>query len=99
VEVGAGATLTRIKELFAGLVASRPAHQTATLRAVVNQLRWFAGAQIRNVSSGRSAGRRLGRGSCRRLQCTSLPPTPRAGQGLALASEGCSQPAPAPGQA
>eukprot|EP00955_Chlamydomonas_euryale_P117375 366469-Chlamydomonas_euryale.AAC.9 len=35
-------------DAFKGVIALRPAHETATLRAVVGQLRWFAGPQIRN---------------------------------------------------
>jgi xanthine dehydrogenase/oxidase len=50
VEVGAGVTLSRLGATFKELIASRPGHETATLQAVVNQLRWFAGNQIRNVS-------------------------------------------------
>eukprot|EP00798_Chlamydomonas_sp_ICE-L_P022196 gene22196-29256_t len=50
-EVGASVTLTRLLHACKDLIASRPAYETATLQAIVNQLRWFAGMQIRNVSS------------------------------------------------
>uniref|UniRef100_A0A7R9YWD4 xanthine dehydrogenase n=1 Tax=Chlamydomonas euryale TaxID=1486919 RepID=A0A7R9YWD4_9CHLO len=51
IEVGSAVTLTRMADAFKGVIALRPAHETATLRAVVGQLRWFAGPQIRNVSA------------------------------------------------
>ncbi|KXZ53315.1 hypothetical protein GPECTOR_7g1209 [Gonium pectorale] len=51
VEIGAAVTLTRMMKAFKGLIASRPRHQVAAMEAVVNQLRWFAGNQIRNVSA------------------------------------------------
>lgn len=49
--MGASVTLTALHHTFKGLIASRPAHQTSTFAAVVNQLRWFAGMQIRNAAS------------------------------------------------
>ena len=52
VEVGACVTLTQLGASFKELIASRPGHETASLQAVVHQLRWFAGNQIRNVSHG-----------------------------------------------
>lgn len=48
VEVGSAVTLTRMMAAFKEQIAARPATETGTLRAVVNQLRWFAGCQIRN---------------------------------------------------
>ncbi|GIL49662.1 hypothetical protein Vafri_5944 [Volvox africanus] len=51
VEIGAAVTLTRMMKAFKGLIATRPRHQVSALEAVVNQLRWFAGNQIRNVSA------------------------------------------------
>lgn len=51
VELGASITLTRLQELFQGLITTRPSYQTSGLRAVVEQLRWFAGRQIRNVGT------------------------------------------------
>ncbi|KAK3284518.1 xylitol dehydrogenase [Cymbomonas tetramitiformis] len=49
--LGASVTLTQMRDLFRELIDSRPAYQTCGLAAVVEQLRWFAGNQIRNVSS------------------------------------------------
>lgn len=40
VEVGAAVTLSRMMRAFKELMASRPRHETSTLEAVVNQLRW-----------------------------------------------------------
>ncbi|EFJ45339.1 hypothetical protein VOLCADRAFT_63971 [Volvox carteri f. nagariensis] len=51
VEIGAAVTLTRMMKAFKGLIASRPRHEVSAMEAVVNQLRWFAGNQIRNVSA------------------------------------------------
>lgn len=51
VEVGAAVTLTRLMHFLKAQIATRPSHETQTFRAVVNQLRWFAGNQIRNVSA------------------------------------------------
>ncbi|KAG2484282.1 hypothetical protein HYH03_016926 [Edaphochlamys debaryana] len=51
VEIGAAVTLTRMLRAFKGLIASRPRHEVSGMEAVVNQLRWFAGNQIRNVSA------------------------------------------------
>jgi len=51
VEIGAAVTLTNLMKYFKHLIATRPAHETSSCCAVVNQLRWFAGNQIRNVSA------------------------------------------------
>ncbi|GAX80308.1 hypothetical protein CEUSTIGMA_g7746.t1 [Chlamydomonas eustigma] len=51
VEVGASVTLTKLMNFLKKEIANRPGHETETFKAVVNQLRWFAGNQIRNVSA------------------------------------------------
>ncbi|MEW5318751.1 MAG: hypothetical protein WDW38_009946 [Sanguina aurantia] len=51
VEVGAAVTLTNMMVALQAQIATRPKHQVSSFLAVVNQLRWFAGNQIRNVSS------------------------------------------------
>jgi xanthine dehydrogenase/oxidase len=51
VTVGASVTLTHMMEAFTALSTTLPRHRTATLRAVVEQLRWFAGPPIRNVAA------------------------------------------------
>ena len=49
VSVGASVTLSRLMETCLALAAQRPRHETAVLRAVAEQLRWFAGPPIRWV--------------------------------------------------
>ena len=51
VHFGASVTLTQLMETCKALAASLPRHQTSGLRAVAEQLRWFAGPPIRNASS------------------------------------------------
>jgi hypothetical protein len=45
--VGAAVPLTLINEQLKQLIASRPSSETSTFRAIVEQLRWFAGVQVR----------------------------------------------------
>jgi xanthine dehydrogenase/oxidase len=51
VEVGAAVTLTRLEEVLRSEMSSRPSSETSGFKAVVEQLRWFAGRQIRNVGT------------------------------------------------
>lgn len=51
VEIGASVTLTNLLESFSEIVRERDEVETSGCKAVIEQLRWFAGAQIRNVSS------------------------------------------------
>jgi CO/xanthine dehydrogenase FAD-binding subunit len=51
VRVGASLPLTSVLEGFLELAAALPRHQTSGLRAVAEQLRWFAGPPIRNGAS------------------------------------------------
>lgn len=51
VTFGASVTLARLGDVLRAQIASRPAHETRGFAAIVEQLRWFAGRQIRNVSS------------------------------------------------
>ena len=51
VAFGASVTISRLMEACSGLIASRPTHQTSTLRAVLEQSRWFAGPPIRNAAA------------------------------------------------
>jgi xanthine dehydrogenase/oxidase len=50
-EVGAGVTLTRLQELLLQQTAKQPPHKTRGFAAAAEQLRWFAGRQIRNVGT------------------------------------------------
>ncbi len=49
--IGAGVTLTQLMELLRVQAAAQPAHRTSALKALAEQLRWFAGLQIRNVAT------------------------------------------------
>lgn len=51
VTFGASVTLTRLSDALKREIASRPPSETRGFAAIVEQLRWFAGRQIRNVSS------------------------------------------------
>ncbi|XP_069464775.1 xanthine dehydrogenase/oxidase-like isoform X2 [Ambystoma mexicanum] len=48
---GAGCSLTCIREVLEKAVDNLPSHQTEVFQAVLEQLRWFAGHQIRNVAA------------------------------------------------
>ena len=50
-EVGAAVTLSRLEEVLRAQMSCRPAFETSGFKAVVEQLRWFAGRQIRNVGT------------------------------------------------
>lgn len=49
--LGAAVTLTTLEHTCTRLIGELPAEQTSSLSAVKEQLRWFAGPQVRNVSS------------------------------------------------
>eukprot|EP00873_Tetraselmis_striata_P035166 jgi/Tetstr1/455430/TSEL_042261.t1 len=51
VTFGASTTLSNLMDTCKHLIATRPAHQTSTCHAIINQLHWFAGTQIRNTAS------------------------------------------------
>ena len=44
-------TLTALMEAMQSLVKALPRHQTCTFRAMLEQLKYFAGVQIRNAAS------------------------------------------------
>ncbi|KAG5266149.1 hypothetical protein AALO_G00250340 [Alosa alosa] len=48
---GASCTLTVLGDVLRAAVSKLPAHQTEVFKAVLEQLRWFAGQQIRNVAA------------------------------------------------
>lgn len=50
VTFGASVSLSKVMEVCKGLVQELPGYQTGTLRAVAEQLRWFAGPPIRYIS-------------------------------------------------
>ncbi|KAG7267344.1 hypothetical protein CRUP_021563 [Coryphaenoides rupestris] len=49
---GAACTLTCVREELKRAVSTSPAHQSQVFEAVLEQLRWFAGLQIRNAIGG-----------------------------------------------
>ncbi|CAH2076757.1 unnamed protein product [Thlaspi arvense] len=50
VEVGASLRLSELLSVFRRVVKERPAHETSACKAFIEQLKWFAGTQIRNVA-------------------------------------------------
>ncbi|CAG7859685.1 unnamed protein product [Brassica rapa] len=51
VEIGSALRLSELLRLFKNVVKERPAHETSACKAFIEQLKWFAGTQIRNVAS------------------------------------------------
>ena len=49
--VGAAITLTKLMRTMKQLVAERPKHETRTFQAMGEQMKYFAGNQIRNTAS------------------------------------------------
>ena len=50
IEVGSALRLSELLRLFRKIVKERPAHETSACKAFIEQLKWFAGTQIRNVA-------------------------------------------------
>ncbi|KAB5562555.1 hypothetical protein PHYPO_G00019190 [Pangasianodon hypophthalmus] len=51
IEFGASVTLTVLKEVLSRMVNKLPSYKTEVFQAVLEQLHWFAGQQIRNVAA------------------------------------------------
>ncbi|XP_063040378.1 xanthine dehydrogenase/oxidase [Engraulis encrasicolus] len=51
IEFGSSCTLTAMGDVLRTAVDKLPPHQTEVFKAVLEQLRWFAGLQIRNVAA------------------------------------------------
>ena len=51
VNVGAAVSLTNLAERLEAICEKEPLHRCRTFKAILENLRWFAGEQIRNVSS------------------------------------------------
>ncbi|XP_060736363.1 xanthine dehydrogenase/oxidase [Tachysurus vachellii] len=51
IEFGASVTLTVLKEILCEMVNKLPSYKTEVFQAVLEQLHWFAGQQIRNVAA------------------------------------------------
>ncbi|KAF8112241.1 hypothetical protein N665_0065s0026 [Sinapis alba] len=50
VEFGSALRLSELLKFFRKIVKERPAHETSACNAFIEQLKWFAGTQIRNVA-------------------------------------------------
>ncbi|KAL0686874.1 hypothetical protein Bca4012_086551 [Brassica carinata] len=50
VEIGSALKLSELLRLFRRIVKERPEHETSACKAFIEQLKWFAGTQIRNVA-------------------------------------------------
>ncbi|XP_039163898.1 xanthine dehydrogenase 2-like [Eucalyptus grandis] len=51
VEIGAAVRLSDLLTVFRKVVTERAYHETSTCKAFIEQLKWFAGTQIKNVAS------------------------------------------------
>jgi len=60
VTFGAACTLSLVEEVLRKLVAELPPYKTEIFQAVLEQLRWFAGPQIRNVAVSDSGAQETG---------------------------------------
>ncbi|XP_071497121.1 xanthine dehydrogenase/oxidase-like [Diadema antillarum] len=49
--VGSSVTLSRLEQFLKTLISDHPEHKTRVFSAIVEMLRWFAGAQIRNMAA------------------------------------------------
>lgn len=50
-DIGAAVRLSDLLHVFRKVVLEREAHETSSLKAFIEQLKWFAGTQIKNVAS------------------------------------------------
>ncbi|XP_027342144.1 xanthine dehydrogenase 1-like isoform X5 [Abrus precatorius] len=50
-EIGAAVRLSDLLNFFRKVVTERAAHETSSCKAFIEQLKWFAGTQIRNAAS------------------------------------------------
>ncbi|CAN0876375.1 Xanthine dehydrogenase 1 [Linum grandiflorum] len=51
IEIGAAVRLTDLMQLLRKVASERAGHETSSCKAIVEQLKWFAGTQIKNVAS------------------------------------------------
>ncbi|KAH7665527.1 xanthine dehydrogenase/oxidase protein [Dioscorea alata] len=50
-EIGASVRLTEVQNFLKKLIVERAPHETSSCKAILEQLRWFAGKQIKNAAS------------------------------------------------
>lgn len=51
IEIGSAVRLSELLNVFRKVVKERDAHETSSCKAFIEQLKWFAGTQIKNVAS------------------------------------------------
>nr|XP_034607198.1 xanthine dehydrogenase-like isoform X4 [Setaria viridis] len=51
IHIGSAVRLTQLQSVLKKVIAEHDLHQTSSCQAIVRQLKWFAGTQIRNVAS------------------------------------------------
>ncbi|KAM0000115.1 putative xanthine dehydrogenase [Helianthus debilis subsp. tardiflorus] len=51
IEIGAGVRLSELQNFLKKVIEERPVYETSSCKAIVEQIKWFAGTQIRNVAS------------------------------------------------
>ncbi|PKA53604.1 Xanthine dehydrogenase [Apostasia shenzhenica] len=50
-EIGSSVRLSKLQEVLERVIAEREIHETSSCKAIYNQLKWFAGKQVKNVAS------------------------------------------------
>lgn len=50
-EIGAAVKLSELSNFFRSFMTERPAYETSSCKAFIEQIKWFAGTQIKNVAS------------------------------------------------
>lgn len=50
-EIGASVRLTRLQQMLRKVIAEHAPHKTSSCKAILEQLKWFAGTQIKNSAS------------------------------------------------
>ncbi|KAF8369542.1 hypothetical protein HHK36_032438 [Tetracentron sinense] len=50
-EIGAAVRLSELLDVLRKVVAERDAHETSSCKAFIEQIKWFAGKQIKNIAS------------------------------------------------
>lgn len=51
IQIGSSVRLAQLQNFFKKIIVEREPHETSSCQAILRQLKWFAGTQIRNVAS------------------------------------------------